>query len=611
MRTILAFCVALLLAGQSWGQKMKFDHDVLHFPERNAARLEQQFQIAEQPKLAPSPAADLAVLENGYAQSAIRSPEQWARLMDSRQAVEVTVVYTKYPPDTEAWGINYHALLAQRLKALFDIDPALNDDRVRWKIVMQTDCASEAAARTLFHGILVRHVPRTEPRQVMLRVNGGWSTYAQDHADGPPPPRVDPPVVTRPTEPARPAANPTEQAIVEFIEQNGGQADKTVYNVFERNTQWRDVLVVMDWTASMYQHGSQAVLWHQRNLQRSGIKYLAFFNDGDRTNDARKQVGSTGGIYFAQVSDMAGVLSTFRAVQQAGGGGDTRENDIEALLKATEHFSGFRDVVLIADNPACVRDIELVSKLRHPVHVILCGYTPAQGVNPQYANLAFQTGGSLHTLEQDLARVADGLSSSFAELGSPAPGKLTMGRHPCGSVTDALASIERAEADRDRAEIALLSHLRKFSEFFGYEDLTRVPILKLEDAVNRPHMAYVLRARKQGLDHVPPAIEQMENLQALFLDQNRIDELPEFLAKLKYLQYMNLSANNLASLPAWVGDFKELEILRLADNQLTSLPPEVAKMRNLLLLDLRGNPLTSSAKTYISLWLPKTRVLYD
>jgi hypothetical protein len=74
------------------------------------------------------------------------------------------------------------------------------------------------------------------------------------------------------------------------------------------------------------------------------------------------------------------------------------------VLKAQErNLSG--DFVLIADNWAPIKDKKLTAQVRRPVHVVLCGVAGA--VNTDYLELARATGGSVHTMETDLVRLAE------------------------------------------------------------------------------------------------------------------------------------------------------------------------------------------------------------
>lgn len=92
-----------------------------------------------------------------------------------------------------------------------------------------------------------------------------------------------------------------------------------------------------------------------------------------------------------------------------GCSGDNPENDLEAVLEGAKLLQGMDELILIADNFSDVRDIELLTELDVPVHIVLCG--TQLGVNEDYLEIAWKTGGSIHTIEQDiegLAKLADG-----------------------------------------------------------------------------------------------------------------------------------------------------------------------------------------------------------
>ena len=89
---------------------------------------------------------------------------------------------------------------------------------------------------------------------------------------------------------------------------------------------------------------------------------------------------------------------------QNGSGGDIAENDIEALIAAQQQCPDCENLVLIADNNAPVKDISLLSKVNKPVKVILCG--SQYYLNPDYLKIARETGGSVHTMEADITRLA-------------------------------------------------------------------------------------------------------------------------------------------------------------------------------------------------------------
>jgi hypothetical protein len=91
-------------------------------------------------------------------------------------------------------------------------------------------------------------------------------------------------------------------------------------------------------------------------------------------------------------------------VTAAGGGGDCPENNMEALIKGIGIANPYQELVLIADNHAPVKDIELLNQFHAPVHIILCGVD--EWVLVDYLLIAWKTKGSVHTIEQDITHIA-------------------------------------------------------------------------------------------------------------------------------------------------------------------------------------------------------------
>jgi hypothetical protein len=97
-------------------------------------------------------------------------------------------------------------------------------------------------------------------------------------------------------------------------------------------------------------------------------------------------------------------LSTTFQAMSLGTGGDLVENDLEALIHAAKSYSTAGQIILIADNSSSPRDMQLIDSLSVPVRIVLCG--ALQGVNTSYLDLARATGGSVHTIEEDLLGLA-------------------------------------------------------------------------------------------------------------------------------------------------------------------------------------------------------------
>ena len=173
--------------------------------------------------------------------------------------------------------------------------------------------------------------------------------------------------------------------------------DSSLIKILLRNN-FTKALIVADVTSSMSVYTAQLLNW--LCYQNKNIQFISCFNDGDDMPNEKKQLGNTGGIYgepFISITQAGNLIET---VMQRGSGGDAKENDCEALLKSIDMCLDCKDIVLIADNWAPVRDIELVKRIKQSVHVIICGGNI--GMHPDYITIANSTNGTLHFMNEDL-----------------------------------------------------------------------------------------------------------------------------------------------------------------------------------------------------------------
>jgi|GEM_PF-732382 len=188
-----------------------------------------------------------------------------------------------------------------------------------------------------------------------------------------------------------------------------GISDTVVSSVLNRN-KWDDKLIVCDVTGSMDPYVAQVALWYRLQLLRGKSLQFVFFNDGDDLPDNRKKIGETGGVHYIRSKAVDSLDRFMSRVQALGTGGDCPENNMEALLKGVKMAAPFKELVMIADNNAPVKDITLLSSFNLPVHIIICG-GEGGNVHPDYLKIAWKTKGSIHTVEEDittLARLSEG-----------------------------------------------------------------------------------------------------------------------------------------------------------------------------------------------------------
>ncbi|MCS7085172.1 MAG: hypothetical protein RMM53_05490, partial [Bacteroidia bacterium] len=174
--------------------------------------------------------------------------------------------------------------------------------------------------------------------------------------------------------------------------------DPVVLEAFKKHPEWKGLLVVCDWTGSMYPYGAQLIHIHKKMIQKGLLKHLTLFNDGNdfivNDPDRIKPLGNAGGIYHADPKNLDDVLKAMEACAMGGDGGELPENNIEAILRSVEKWPGdYEKIVMIADNACAVRDIALLDKVREPIHIIACG--AAEHYHPDLMTIAWRTGGSI------------------------------------------------------------------------------------------------------------------------------------------------------------------------------------------------------------------------
>jgi hypothetical protein len=264
----------------------------------------------------------------------------------------IDLIYTAFPTDNNARQreLNKHRILELNKR----LPEALELPVERWKFIEQTACLSENDARELPHGFLL--------------------TFSEE---------LD-------------APDFTNGARLQMLT----KGDSTVTNALSRNKNWKKMLVVTDLTGSMSPFTAQLLLWFKLAQHTGKVEHLVFFNDGDGKNDDLKVIGNTGGLYDIKPENFDEIARMANQVVKKGNGGDEPENNIEALLHGIKICPQCEEVIMIADNWATPRDYSLLKEVNKPVHIILCG--TEEGINTDYLNLARETGGSVHTIEQDI-----------------------------------------------------------------------------------------------------------------------------------------------------------------------------------------------------------------
>lgn len=299
---------------------------------------------------------DQIALQVPYASKKILKPAELKKL-DGLAIAQIDLVYSAYPKQNESYQ-NY--LNKMRVKELGAICPRCLDVPVdQWRLIEQTDCPNRTTAKSLFHGFVI---------------TAGEPYLPPDFTDE-----------------------------IELTKLTRG--DSTILKVIDRNREWKKMLVVTDLTGSMSPYTAQLLIWFKLNEKSQQIEHFVFFNDGDEKEDATKVIGKTGGIYDGKAQTFQEVTELATLTAKNGHGGDIPENNIEALLHGLNICQDCEDIIMIADNWSTPRDLNLLNKVNKPIKIILCG--TEFGVNSIYLDLAHQTGGSVHTIEQDIVNLLE------------------------------------------------------------------------------------------------------------------------------------------------------------------------------------------------------------
>lgn len=316
-----------------------------------------------------------------------------SKLLDEVEVYRVELVYSKYPKTNNFQEIQQRKLNLARLIELEKTAPQLFKPNVEWEFVAHI-VNTAAQARELYHGFVVFYKLKEQKTQKQ-------ETKKQNEKPETPEKPQNPEI------PVPTFAYNTESEEATFIKE-GKVQPKSTYQVFDRQD-WQDVVVVCDWTASMYHFATPILLWHNQKITKSdtsSILNFVFFNDGDDTPNNQKKIGQTGGIYATKTGSIEEALQIMEKSKAAGTGGDFPENDMEALIYAQKNYPQAKSLVLIADNMAAVRDIALLEQLAKtqiPVHILITRTEEIDAIRSEYWNLAIQTKGTLHTLEKDIS----------------------------------------------------------------------------------------------------------------------------------------------------------------------------------------------------------------
>jgi hypothetical protein len=318
---------------------------------------------------------DKIFIETGFTNSQLISPKD-IKLLKNSDILAIDLVFSNYP-----YGGIYEPLNRSRLKSLERALPFLKSDtKINWRFIAIGQNLNENSAKSLFHGFVITYRKKASKESMMLE-----------------------------------AKSLTDLNLIKITSRSSKYTNNMFTKIFERK-KWSNSVFACDITGSMSPYLAQLITWLSlTKIDQEKASFL-FFNDGDMTPDKSKVIGSTGGFYSCNGGkDFNKILSTMQKAMMNGFGGDCPENNIEALLALETKNPKAEQLVMVADNWAPIKDIALVDELKKPVRIILCGVNK-NAMNIDYINLAYKTGGSIHTIERDIEKLCDRKMGSTLRL---------------------------------------------------------------------------------------------------------------------------------------------------------------------------------------------------
>lgn len=393
----------------------------------------------------PTPRRAHCMLEMDYAGSRILNAESCSIPADKM----VKRIYLVYSHFARTDTFQQPRLNKKRLKALKRVFPEwFDDNRIEWRFVAQTKADNYEDAQELFHGFVVTYGnprPRLSAEEELARIDRALVLKCDT---------IKIPSKKEFTEVAyvktrrifsgkwKPRSQRKQAKGIEYdkkgflvkrkaiyyiridtltkripkkensvccmpVIRKEGLRDTSMFEIFRRREDWNweKAVVVEDVTGSMYPYTAQMLAWRKLNYSARPSKHFVFFNDGDRTPDRDKVMGATGGLYHVAADSFIDIKAKVGEAMTGGSGGDIAENNLEAVLEGIKNCPECEAVIMIADNYAPVKDIELLDKIQKPVRIIVCG--ARDYVHVDYLRIARATKGAVHTVEEDLMELAD------------------------------------------------------------------------------------------------------------------------------------------------------------------------------------------------------------
>ncbi|MFK7809826.1 MAG: hypothetical protein AB8F74_18615 [Saprospiraceae bacterium] len=165
---------------------------------------------------------------------------------------------------------------------------------------------------------------------------------------------------------------------------------------------WKQKRIVANIDCSMYKYIDELLVWnYSDDSERSNNTYWlfnGFQNKSKKSNDDHHSRG----IYHVVKNDVEGFATTIDKIVNFSCGANRLENVVEALIIGAKDKQAEEELLFIADNYSDASDLHKLNQLKTPVRVLLTAST--YGINEHYLEIAYRTGGSVHTKDEDISK---------------------------------------------------------------------------------------------------------------------------------------------------------------------------------------------------------------
>ncbi|MFT4665344.1 MAG: hypothetical protein ACI8YQ_004362 [Polaribacter sp.] len=171
--------------------------------------------------------------------------------------------------------------------------------------------------------------------------------------------------------------------------------------LYRNKDQWKQKRIIANIDCSMYQYIDELLVWNYfEESEKNNNSYWLF--NGFKNNDKKSLTDQhRRGIYEVTKNDVEGFCNTIDKIVNFSCSGSRLENVVEALIIGATDKRPEDELLFIADNYSDVSDLHKLSELNTPVRVLLTA--SSHGINEQYLEIAYQTGGSVHTKDEDIS----------------------------------------------------------------------------------------------------------------------------------------------------------------------------------------------------------------